>query len=137
MINESETRECFKKSITKKYFDYLESRGITCKQYLEALRQKKFGFINENMLNIDGRPYSVQCILGRSDESIYDIIKTNELYGIEPVNGTAIAVMYGDDYVYLMPDDEKIYFMDCCFGKSMIIADTYDEFISNIRIVNE
>ena len=132
-INIVKTREHYKETLSESYYDYLLKRGINSTSYIQALRGGLFGVLDENCIVIDGYDYCIRCVLGMSEENIYDLIQTNVLYGLSPAEGTVIAVTEGDDYMFLKPDEDTVYF---CFREDEEItrvADNYEAFISMIK----
>lgn len=136
IFNLLETNDSYIFPVGKEYFDYLKERHIVSKDYICSLKSKQVGILNENVIMIDNRPFCLQCILGSSDDNIFDIIKTNELYKIKADEGTAFGVLYGDDYLLFKPNDERIYYQSLSGDETIAIADTYKDFIAMIKTEN-
>ena len=132
-INETDTKKLFRKKIPEKYFKYLQERKVISKEYVEALKAGIFGVLEENILLIDGKPFCVECLLGASNEDVYDIIRSNELYELEPVKGTAFATLYGDDFLYFRPNDTKVYYYNRLNDSSVCIAESYKSLTDLIK----
>ena len=131
-FNQRDTDESFIKPISEEYFDYFKEREIVSDEYFRALRNGEYGILEENMLLINNTPFCLNCLLGESKESIFDIRGTNSLYGVSKDEGTAIAVLYGDDYIFLKPNDPKIYYKSISTDEELLIADTYNGFIKKL-----
>lgn len=132
IFNQRDTDESFIKPISEEYFDYFKEREIVSDEYFRALRNGEYGILEENMLLINNTPFCLNCLLGESKESIFDIRGTNSLYGVSKDEGTAIAVLYGDDYIFLKPNDPKIYYKSISTDEELLIADTYNGFIKKL-----
>lgn len=137
IINKEETMESYETTISEKYYRFLEDRKVISKEYFSALRSGQFGILCENVLIIQGKPYCLNCILGQSDESIYDIIETNKLYGLSKDDGTVFAVLYGDDYLYFKPNDSKVYYKSLSSDEDFLVSNSYKEFLSKIDYQEE
>lgn len=131
---QAETKKLFRKRIPKKYFEYLQNRGIISNEYFDSLKNGSFGLLEENVLFIDNKPFCVESILGASTEDVYDIIRTNEIYEIEPTQGTAFAILYGDDYLFFKPNDIRVYYCNRMDAVPVCIAESYGSFINSIQM---
>ena len=89
---------------------YLKALGIKSNDYLSFLKETHGGYVEDNHLIINGEEYSVEMFFGESDESIYDIRKNNKMMKINNKKFVAIANLYGDDLLGMVPDDDGIYF---------------------------
>ena len=134
MFNEKDTKQFFINPIKQQYYDYLLSRGVNHSDYLSALREGNVGILNENVILIGADKYSVNCILGMSNESIFDIIGTNALYGLTPDRGTVIAVLYGDDYIFYKPNDHCLYLSTVSNIEVSVVAESFTEFLTMIHV---
>lgn len=127
------TKKYFLFPVGKSHFDFLADRKIGSVQYFEALRNGQYGYLLENVILIQNRPYCVDCILGRSKESICDLIGTNNLYGLSADKGTAFATLVGDDYLFFKPNDPKVYFYDRDTDETILVAANYNGFTELIK----
>lgn len=118
--------------ISKEYFDYLQERKIDSPMYYEDLRNGRYGFLKENMIEIQGQSYFIDCILGCSQEPIFDLIGTNELYGMSAFEGTIFAVFLGDDYMYFKPMDSRVYLKKYHEDIEIVLTESYEELIEKI-----
>lgn len=127
------TNKYFSFPIEQEHIEYLKHQQIASAEYLESLQQNQYGYLRENMLLIQGKPYCLDCILGASSESICDLIGTNDLYNLSAEVGTVFAVLLGDDYLFFKPNDPTVYF--CCRDTDEIIpiADSYLELQKKIQ----
>ena len=131
-IDIEQSKPYFKRRLSKKYLTFIEERNVTAKGYLELLKSHQYGFMVENSIKIGKDEYSVQYILGPSEEDIYDLIRDNEIYGIKPEEGTIFAVLLGDDYLFFKPNDDAVYF---CFRDTeeiIKVAESLKDFEKNI-----
>lgn len=136
LFNNNDTKESYIKPISRGHLLYLENRGIISRDYYHALLIGDYGILKENKLEINGTPFCVNCILGQSDDQIFDIIGTNSLYNLQPEKKTAFSVLYGDDYLFFKPNDEKIYYWSISLDEEILLADTYNDFLSMIDFIN-
>lgn len=126
-INKEKTKLLFDKTLGKEYYEFLSERKIVSESYFKALQKCEYGYLEDNVLTIDGWEYSVRYILGASNEAIYDIIRDNQIYGILPEEGTIVAILEGDDYLFLKPNDLCVYFFCRDTEKeTMVCKDYYD-----------
>lgn len=131
-IDIEQSKRCFKRQLSQKYLTFLEDRNVTAKGYLDLLKNHQYGFPEENSIKIGHDEYSIQYILGPSEEDIYDLIRDNEIYGIKPEEGTIFAVLLGDDYLFFKPKDDAVYF---CFRDNeeiIKVAESLEDFEKNI-----
>ncbi|MBQ6520495.1 MAG: hypothetical protein IJI14_17405 [Anaerolineaceae bacterium] len=135
-FNIIQTKESYVFPIPELYFTYLNERKIISEGYQKALRNDSVGILEENKIIIQNKPFCVNCILGKSSESIFDIIGTNKLYGLNPEEGTVFAVLYGDDYLFFKPDDKRIYYKSISSDEIIPLASCYTEFLSMICFDN-
>lgn len=134
IINATDTKELFRKKIPQKYLEYLKERKVVSEEYLDSLKNGIFGILEENVLFIENKPFCVECFLGASNDDVYDIIRSNELFELEPQKGTAFAVLYGDDFLYFKPDDTKVYYFNRIDNTSVCIAESYNSLIGLIKM---
>ena len=134
MFDENKSNSLFTKPISEASIQYLKNRNVVSVEYFEALRKGMFGILDENTIQIKGIPYAINCILGESKDSIYDIRGTNDLYRLDPSVGTAFSVLYGDDYLAFKPNDERVYFRSLSSDEEVLVAESYDDFINQIRM---
>ena len=91
--------------------------------------------MNDNILIIDGEEYCLECFLGKSDNTAYDIVSCNKVYGLDDTPVRAIAVLYGDDTICINSLDGRIYFWN---GNDLIkVAENFGEFIKQIQLVQD
>lgn len=136
-INVEKTHLYFDDSICDKYYDFLKRRNIRSKSYIQALKDGKYGILEDNTILIEEEEYMVTYILGSSKESIYDLIRVNQFYDLDPKEGTAFAILLGDDFLFFMPNDEKIYFFCRDTEEIKEVAADYDSFINLIQFQGE
>jgi hypothetical protein len=74
----------------------------------------------------------VSYILGPSKTDIYDIIRVNQIFGIEPKEGTIFAITLGDDYLFFKPDDSAVYFFCRDTEEDIKVADNYKIFTESL-----
>lgn len=136
-FNKEETENYFNDPVEERYFTYLEQRGIVSSWYIQSLREGKQGVLQDNGIVIADEEYSVECILGSGKIDIFDLIRNNEIYGVSAEEGTVIAILLGDDYLFLKPNDERIYF--CCRDteKVIVVAKDYQELDEMIKYKEE
>lgn len=134
VINESETQKLFKKKIPKSYLDYLHKRNVVSEEYYSSIENDLFGILCENVIFIEDTPFCVECILGASEVDVYDILRSNELYGLKSETGTAFAVLYGDDFLFFKPNDNKVYYHNRAKDYSVLIAESYNSLIDLIQM---
>ena len=136
-INTEKTKLYFDDTVCDKYFDFLEKRNIRSKSYIKALKDGDYGMLEKNSILIEGEEYMVTYILGSSKESIYDLIRVNQFYDLDPKEGTAFAIMLGDDFLFFMPNDEKVYFFCRDTEEAKEVAADYDSFLALIQFQGE
>ena len=124
-INKEKTNLLFNKALGEEYYQFLYKRKIVSRSYLEALQKGEYGYLEDNVLSINGWDYSVRYILGASNEAIYDIIRDNQIYGIPPEEGTIVAILEGDDYLFLKPNDLCLYFFSRDTEEVVIVCKDY------------
>ncbi len=132
-VNRRETEESYKPIISDRYYKYLDDRSVVSDEYFTALKKGQFGILEENVLIIDESPFCLNCILGESEDSIFDIIGTNSLYNLSKEDGTVFAVLYGDDYLFFKPNDKRIYYKSISSDDEILVASTYNEFLGKIK----
>ena len=132
-FNVPETKESFTFPVSNRYYSFLDGRRIVSTEYLEALKNGCVGIMLENTIIIQESPFCLNCILGESSENIFDIIETNKLYNLSPDDGTAFAVLYGDDYLFFKPNDSRVYYRSISTDKVVLLANSYSDFLSLIR----
>ena len=131
-FNKKETKESYIFPVTGKYYRYLAEREVISKEYKEALEGEQVGILMENVVIIQKKPFCVNCILGESNESIFDIIGNNEIYKLSKETGTVFAVLYGDDYLFFKPQDPHVYYKSISTDEEVLVANTYKDFIELI-----
>lgn len=131
------TEDTYKRSVSDKYYEYLKSRGITNTNYIKALKNNEFGILIENVVTISDKPFCLNCILGESSENVYDLIETNNMYGLSKEEGTVIAVLYGDDYIFAKPESESIFYKSITTDEVIELAKSYKDFCELIKYVEE
>ncbi len=136
-INTEKTKLYFDDTVCDKYFDFLEKRNISSKSYITALKDGDYGMLEDNSILIEGEEYMVTYILGSSKESIYDLIRVNQFYDLDPKEGTAFAILLGDDFLFFMPNDEKVYFFCRDTEEAKEVAADYDSFLALIQFQGE
>lgn len=136
-FNVEKTKKYFNDSIQEKHLDFLKDRNITSKGYLQALKEGAFGMLEDNTIQINNEEYIVTYILGSSNESIYDLIRVNQFYDLDPQEGTAFAILLGDDFLFFKPNDEKVYFFYRDTEEVAEIAEDYDSFLNLITFQGE
>ena len=134
MFDEMKSKSLFSRQISDDYIQYLRERKVVSAAYFQALREGNVGVLDENMILINDVPYAVNCILGKSQEAIYDIRGTNDLYQLDPSNGTVFSVLYGDSYLFFKPNDERVFFRSLASDEEVLVADSYDDFINKIKM---
>ena len=127
-IDREQSKPYFKQRVSKKYIVFLESRNVTAKGYCEHLKQHLYGFPQENAIRIGNDEYSIQYLLGPSNEDIYDLIRDNQIYGMKPEDGTIFAVLLGDDYLFFKPNDDAVYFCFRDTEETIKVAESLEEF---------
>ena len=132
-INVEKTKRYFNDSIQEKYLDFLKERNITSKGYIQALKDGKFGMLEENFIEINNEEYIVTYILGSSNESIYDLIRVNQFYDLNSEEGTVFAILLGDDFLFFKPNDERVYFLYRDTEEVTEVASDFDSFLSQIK----
>lgn len=132
-IDIEKTSEDFRKKITRRYFAFLEKRSVTATDYIQALKEGVFGYLENNTLLIMGVAYNVSYILGASKTDIYDIIRVNQIYGIEPDEGTIFAITRGDDYLFFKPNDAAVYFFCRDTEEDIKVAEDYKAFTEILK----
>ncbi len=80
-----------------------------------------------------GVAYNVSYILGASKTDIYDIIRVNQIYGIEPDEGTIFAIIRGDDYLFFKPNDAAVYFFCRDTEEDIKVAEDYKAFTEILK----
>ena len=113
--------------------NYLCSKGINNYDYINFFKKHGLGFFNDNILYINEDEYSIECFLGSSENSAYDIIKCNKIRDLDSTPVCAIAMLYGDDLICLSNRDLAVYFWDD--NNLVKIADSFSEFIKKIQLV--
>ena len=132
-FNKTETTASFAPTISDKYFRFLDEREVVSEEYRASLKSGLFGILTENVIMIDNKPFCVNCILGESEDSIFDIIGTNQLYAINANDGTVFSVLYGDDYLFFKPNDTKVYYKSISTDEIVTLADSYNAFLSMVE----
>lgn len=131
-IDIERTAEDFGKKITRKYLSFLKKRNVTAPDYIQALKEGAFGYLKDNMITIAGVEYNVSYILGASKTDIYDLIRVNQIYGIEPEEGTIFAITLGDDYLFFKPNDAAVYFFCRDTEEDIKVSSDYKTFAESI-----
>ena len=137
MFDELETKASYIFPVSEKYFGYLKKRKVISREYINTLKSGGVGILTENFILINDVPYSVNCLLGESKESIFDIIETNSLYGLSSEDGTAFAVLHGDDYLLFLPNDAGVYYKSISTDERVLLAKSFTLFLGMISFQNE
>lgn len=136
-INAEKTKMYFNDSVQGKYFDFLKERNIISESYVQALKKGEYGMLEDNSLIINKEDYVVTYILGSGKESIYDLIRVNQFYGLAPEEGTAFAILLGDDYLFFKPNDKRVYFFYRDTEEVTEVATDYEAFLKQIKFQGE
>ncbi len=128
-INKEKTRQYFSDAVEKKHLDFLRERDVISKGYIKALKEGQYGMLENNCIYINGEEYIVTYILGASKESIYDLIRVNQFFDLPPEQGTAFAILLGDDFLFFKPYDETVYFFCRDTEEEFVVAEDYNSFM--------
>lgn len=129
-IDAEKTKKFFDEAIQEKHLEFLKERNVISEQYVQALKDGTFGMLEDNTIIINGEEYVVTYILGSSKESIYDLIRVNQFYDIPAEEGTAFAILLGDDYLFFKPNDEKVYFFYRDTEEVTEVAEDFNSFMN-------
>lgn len=131
------TKECFQKNGKNKLIiDFLLQKGINSQDYIDFFKINGGGFLQYNTLLINGEEFTIDTFLGSSNETIYDLIKTNKMMNLDNSKLIAIATCVGDDLICLKPHDQGVYFcqLDDIDGDNLFkLAEDFNSFLKLVR----
>ena len=130
------TKEFFRKNGKDKLIiDYLLQKGIESQEYISFFQKNGGGFLQYNTLLINGEEFSIDTFLGSSDESIYDLIKCNEMMNVDNSKLVAIATCVGDDLICLEPHDPGVYYCQLDDIESDNLEKLADSFNAFLKLI--
>lgn len=139
LVDKNKSVETFK-PVSKELLEYLKVNGVVSKEYINFLKETNGGFFYPNIYSINDEEYSVDILLGKSDEEIYDLIESNNLMKIDIAKIIVIGYFIGDDIICMKPYDDSIYFcaLDDIEAKKLVkIADSFNSFLDKIKIIGD
>ena len=132
-IIKKQTRQYFRRYLARRYFDFLAERKITAESYISSLKNGQYGIVDSNCFSVDEIEYNLKYILGSSKESIYDLIRVNQIYSMSPDQGTIIAICLGDEYVFLKPNEDAVFFNCGDSDEDFKVAENYQDFLNMLN----
>ena len=124
---------------TTKYFeqdpdyviDYLASRGVVNESYNRFLRKFTFGILDDLRFFVDGEPYEITHLLGKSKVAGYDIVAANKNLGLSEGEEIAIALVLGDDAICYNTVKKNVClnFIQNDEGEQIVIDESLETFI--------
>ena len=111
--------------------NYLSSQKIVDKNYYSFLKLNQGGFVVNNSIVIDGESFCLQCFLGKSNNTAYDIISCNKIRELNDTQLCAIAMLYGDDLICIDSQSGYIYYFND--EKLIKLAENFKDFFDKIK----
>lgn len=133
MLIDNKKGDGFFESDSQHIFDYASEKNIVDACYLNFVGKYCGGFVADNTIIINDEEYTIQCFLGTSENTAYDIVKCNKIRDVHETPLCAIALLYGDDLICINANDGHVYFWN---DEDLIkVADNFEDFINKINLI--
>ena len=123
----------FFESNSQYILDYVSKKKIVDECYFKFIDKYCGGFATDNMIIINDEEYTIQCFLGTSENTAYDIVKCNKIREVHETPLCAIALLYGDDLICINANDGCVYFWN---DEDLIkVAENFEDFVNKINLI--
>lgn len=133
MFIDEKKGESFFISDSKYVLDYVSRKGIDDVFYKNFIENYFGGFVTDNTITVSNEEYTIQCFLGKSENTAYDIVKCNEIRELDKTPLCAIAMLYGDDLICINANDGRVYFFDD--NELILLSENFELFIKSINLM--
>lgn len=133
MFIDKKKGEKFFISDSKYILNYIFKKGIDDVFYKTFIETNYGGFVVDNIIMVSNEEYTIQCFLGKSENTAYDIVACNNIRELDKTPLCAIAMLYGDDLICINANDGAVYFFND--NELVLLASNFESFFKSIKLL--